>query len=91
MGSGIGFIGCNRIFKAPPGEEERVVPLAVHDNGTNITVCWELTQDELKQINEKGRVFVTFWSRGLSPHFVGSEDTVRQFIADNGAFPKSKD
>lgn len=83
MGQGVDFIGTNRRFKAPEGDEETIDSIDVYDNGRCVVTAWKLTDDELAEILASGTVYLTMMtSPNLVPHFVGSETTVRDVIAD---------
>lgn len=84
MGFGAPLKGHNRVFTAPRGEEERVQSLEVFDNGTCLVAAWELTDEEILAITKSKRIYISMWTRGLPPHFVGSESLVRMLTSDFG-------
>ncbi len=84
MGRGVNFDGSNKVYGAPEGRDD-VAPLHVFANDACIVSCWELTPEELVEINRTGRVFLSSFSgRTLFPVFVGSERVVASVVADYG-------
>jgi len=78
------FDGCNKVYKAPPGRDD-VGDLAVYSNGSCIVSCWQLTPEELEEVNRTGCVFMSSMSGDvLFPQFVGSRSVVRSVIVDYG-------
>lgn len=91
MAAGIDFKGTNRRFRAPEGDEETIGSIDVFDNGSCMITAWQLTAEELAEINKSGTVYLSMLSSpNLVPHFVGSESTVRMVAADygKGVWPK---
>ena len=84
MGYGSQVRGHNRTFTAPPGEEDRCQAIDVFDNGTCIVAAWEMTDEEIEQIVRTKKVYVSFWSRSICPHYVGSENLTRMVVSDFG-------
>jgi hypothetical protein len=85
MAHGVKFDGANREFKPPVGRDD-VSSLHVYDNGIYTVSCWELTDEELKEILKTKRVFLSVF-RGagpLYPAYVGSESTLKEVSADYG-------
>lgn len=88
MSAPIKFKGHNRVLSPPPGSEN-VLPLPIFRNGKCCVSCWELTQEELAEINRTGRVYVSIFSgKTQPPVFVGSETTVREVVADYGLWKR---
>lgn len=84
MADGIDFVGSNKRFGPPPGDD-RVEPLMVFDNGHVIVECWRLRPEELAEVVANGGIlFVTVFARGLPPIFVGTEQNTRDLIQDYG-------
>lgn len=90
MGSPIKFKGFNSELKAPSGMDElSCSTLPVFKNGVNCVSCWKLTEEEIQEIIKTKRIFVSLWSGVTQPPiYVGSEETTRQLIADNGVWLK---
>lgn len=85
MGHGVKWAGANRAYGPPDGvEESQCAVLHVFDNGPCKVSCWELTDEEIAEIVRTRRVFLSVWSGGLPPTFVGSETAVRSVVADYG-------
>lgn len=83
MAQGVPFEGANTVFHAPEGED-RVLPLHIFHNGSAMTSCWELTEEEIDEINNTGRIFVSVFGRALPPIFVGGELETRALLVDFG-------
>lgn len=92
MARGVDFDGSNVVYKAPEGRED-VADLHVFANGKALVSCWELTPEELAEVNRTGRVFLSVLSgRVFYPSYVGSESSVRALVADYGPiWKKSND
>jgi hypothetical protein len=91
MALGSPLKGHNRLFTAPPGEEERVQAIEVFDNGSCLVTCWELSDEEIETIVKTKKIYASFWSRSLAPHYIGSESLVRMVISDFGSpLPKQE-
>jgi len=91
MATGVSFEGANVLYKAPSGQEDRVHGLATMQTDHFITSCWELSPEEMAEVQRTGRVFLTVLSPELWPTFVGSETSTRSLTADYGkALPKQK-
>lgn len=89
MGRPTAWPGANGTLSPPLGREETVVPLPVFRNGVTCVSCWELDDDELAEIVRTRRVFLSvFFGNTQPPVFVGSEDQVRDLVADYGVWPK---
>jgi hypothetical protein len=84
MARAVDFHGSNKIIHAPPGRED-VSDLHAFMNGASIVSAWELSPDELAEVNRTGRVFMSSRSgTTLYPIFLGSEAEVRRVVADTG-------
>lgn len=84
MASPVNFEGQNVIYKSPPGEEDRVQPLHVMTNGRFVTSCWELSPEEIAEVSQTGRIFLTVINCDVFPSFVGGEASTRGITADCG-------
>lgn len=86
MAYAIDFLGSNFTFTAPPGRDD-VADLHTfrqHDGPCNVS-CWQLTPEELEEVNRTGCVFLSVMSgRSFAPAFVGSESVVRSVVVDYG-------
>ncbi len=93
MAYGIDFKGSNKRYGPPLGvSEDQCKTLNTFNNGQCIVSCWELTKEELEEINRTGKIFLSVWSGNtLFPVLVGSEDVVRSVVADYGAVWKRED
>jgi len=90
MGIPAPFVGANRCFHAPPGRDD-IQPLQAFTNGNMVVSAWQLTQEEVDEINHNGgKIFVSVMSgSGFFPTFVGSSESVRALLLDHGGtFPK---
>lgn len=84
MANVIKFAGANRML-LPPHSAENFDALHTYTNGICSVSCWELTPDELAEVQRTGRVFLTVLSGQTQPPvFVGSEDAVRSVVVDYG-------
>lgn len=84
MGAPVQFEGANMLLRAPEGAEN-VSDMHTFTNGMCSVSCWELSADELAEINRTGRVYLSVFSgRTQPPVFVGDEETVRSIVVDFG-------
>ena len=99
MGSPVHFIGVNKTLTAPRGQDEtQCSDLPVFHNGTYSVSRWELTPAEQGEIARTGCIYVAvyypdaegFRHRTQPPVYVGSEDGVREMIADAGVWRRVK-
>lgn len=90
MANAVPFIGSNVVLKAPEGRDD-IADLHCFRNRAMVVSCWELEPEEIEQIAETGRVFLSILGPTMAPAFVGSADVMRMFTADYGALPKQGD
>lgn len=84
MGHGVDFEGSNFCFVAPEGRED-VVDLPCFTNGRAVVLCVELSKEELIEVRETGKVWVSvLCGNNFYPVFVGSEESVRSVAVDYG-------
>lgn len=84
MAEAVYFEGANTKL-GPPKGSENVSDLYTYSNGLCSVSCWQLSADELAEINRTGRVFVSVLSgRSQPPVFLGSEEEVRSLVVDYG-------
>lgn len=86
MAHAVDFPGSNFKFTAPEGRED-VGDLHTfrQPNGPCNVSCWQLTPEELEEVNRTGRVFLSVLSgRMFFPAFVGSEEECRKIAVDYG-------
>lgn len=58
---------ANIVFTAE-GCEDLPGTLAVNENGTpEIETCWELSTEELEQVNKTGRIYLYVMGRSIPP------------------------
>jgi len=62
----INYAGFNTRLVGPGGENDpNIQPLPAHNDGRVTTSCWSFTDDELKEINRTGRIFLQVFA-GIS-------------------------
>lgn len=84
MGAPVQFEGANMLLRAPEGAEN-VSDMHTFTNGICSVSCWELSADELAEINRTGRIYLSVFSgRTQPPVFVGDEEAVRSIVVDFG-------
>lgn len=84
MGFPVQFEGANVLLRAPEGAEN-VSDMHTFTNGMCSVSCWELSPEELAEVNRTGRVYLSVFSgRTQPPVFVGDEATVRSVVVDFG-------
>ncbi|WP_353640771.1 hypothetical protein [Mesorhizobium sp. WSM2239] len=85
MGIPATFEGFNRRFTAPEGRDD-VQDLVAFTNGTCVVSAWQLTAEEVAEINRNGgKIFVSVMSgEGFFPTLVGSSETIRGMLLDYG-------
>ncbi|NSY10818.1 hypothetical protein G6L14_02155 [Agrobacterium vitis] len=85
MAQPVKFDGANMVLRAPAGQEETVFDLYTFTNGACSVSCWELSAEELAEVNRTGRVFLSVFSgRSQPPVFIGNEEAVRSIVVDYG-------
>jgi hypothetical protein len=83
------FEGCNRALTAPEGKEDSVQTLHVYNNGVHSVSKWRFTVSELREIERTGCIYVSVMhGKSQPPIFVGSEQAIRDQIADIGVWKK---
>lgn len=84
MAAPVQFEGANMLLRAPEGAEN-VSDMHTFTNGICSVSCWELSADELAEINRTGRIYLSVFSgRTQPPVFVGDEEAVRSIVVDFG-------
>ncbi|MBT9370311.1 hypothetical protein [Rhizobium sp. CSW-27] len=84
MGSPQYFEGANAIMHAPEGAEN-VQDMFIFRNIHTCVSCWQLSPEELAEVNRTGRVYLSVLMSGEQPPvFVGSEEAVRSVVVDFG-------
>lgn len=86
MAHAVDFAGSNFTFKAPEGRDD-IGDLHTfrQPNGPCNVSCWQLTAEELAEVNRTGRVFLSIMSGSIFfPAFVGSEEECRKLVVDCG-------
>ncbi|MUO30799.1 MULTISPECIES: hypothetical protein [Rhizobium/Agrobacterium group] len=85
MAQPVKFDGANMVLRAPAGQEETVSDLYTYTNGHCSVSCWQLTADELAEVNRTGRLFLSvFFGRSQPPVFIRDEEAVRSIVVDYG-------
>lgn len=73
----ITFPEANQIFKKPESmTDEQCVPLAVHNDGTQIVSCWEMSAEEKLQALFFGRLWISVIGQSLPPMWMRIDKTV---------------
>lgn len=84
MGQPTNFDGCNTVMRAPEGAEN-VQDMHVYRTRHSCVSCWTLSPEELAEINQNGRIFLSVLMSGQQPPvYVGSESTCREVMVDFG-------
>jgi len=84
MGQPIAFEGSNVGMRAPEGAEN-VQDMQVYRTRHSCVSCWTFSPEELAEINQTGRVFLSVLAGGQQPPvYVGSESTCREVMVDFG-------
>ncbi|MDX1127465.1 hypothetical protein GOL24_24715 [Sinorhizobium medicae] len=84
MGIPVQFTGANMLLRAPEGAEN-VSDMHTFTNGMCSVSCWELSTEELAQVNRTGRIYLSVFSgRTQPPVYVGDEESVRSIVVDFG-------
>lgn len=85
MAYGVDWPGSNTSLGAPPGQEGHVQPLQVFRNGAVCVSCWELSDQELAEVNRTRRLYLSvFMGNTQPPVFVGGTEETRSVVADYG-------
>ncbi|MDX0251164.1 hypothetical protein GOC31_20925 [Sinorhizobium meliloti] len=84
MGIPVQFSGANMLLRAPEGAEN-VSDMHTFTNGMCSVSCWELSAEELAEVNRTGRIYLSVFSgRTQPPVYVGDEESVRSIVVDFG-------
>lgn len=68
MAHPIKFFEQNIVYTKPPTmTDEECCSLPAYTNGEQIISCWELTPEELKEINETGKVWLSVFGQITPP------------------------
>lgn len=91
MAHPIKFNGMNYELSKPKGMDDlQCSSLPVFRNEINCVSCWEFTDEEIQEIIKTKRIYVSLWSGFTQPPILlGTEDAIREAIADNGVWSKS--
>ena len=85
MATAVEFAGANRVLRAPAGHEETVSDLHTFNNGNCSVSCWQLSPEEVAEIQRTGRIYLSVWfGQTQPPVFVGGEEEVRSVVVDYG-------
>jgi len=75
MAKSVGFEGANKIFRAPPGDDNcNDLETWQHEGG--IVSCWRLDEEELAEINKTGVVWLQVVGSGTPPVFISGKALV---------------
>lgn len=90
MGNPVNFKGANGDLLAPNGVDDvSCSSLPVFRNGINCVSCWEFSEAEITEIIKTKRIYISLWSgKTQPPIYVGTEERVRDKIADNGVWKR---
>lgn len=93
MAHGVKWNGANGALGPPEGtSEDQCRTLPVFNNGACSVSCWELDDDEIREIVRTRRIFLSVWFGPTQPPvFIGSERTVHAVVADFGGVWKLGD
>lgn len=81
MGRPVNFEAVNTRFGPPKGvSEEEVCTLPAYVDARHIISCWQLDEEELKEVTETGVVYLTIVGQGMPPVFVGSSDRTLELV-----------
>jgi len=84
MAAAVQFPGSNW-FLGPPAGAENVVGMHTFTNGHCSVSCWELSAEEMVEVNRTGRIFISILSGRTQPAvFVAPESVMRGFLVDYG-------
>lgn len=61
------FDEANAVLGAPAGCEESVEPLHVRRLEGALVSCWELTPEDIAEIQRTGRIWLSVWGRQTQP------------------------
>lgn len=85
MARPVQFDGQNGVLGAPPNAQLEVQPLPVYRNGKACISCWELSEDEVREIIMTRQIYLSVHA-GISqpPVFIGSRKQVREVVGQDG-------
>lgn len=81
------FQGSNAVLKAPPGQEDEVIPLPVLSDTTQVVSCWKLSEQEIEYIKEHGVVWLAIAGHTHAPVVIKGE----AMVTFEGFHPEIKD
>lgn len=67
MGAPVDFPEATRTLTAPHGLEDQVRPLRVAQGNHQLVSCWELTADEVAEVQATGLVWLSVWGAVTQP------------------------
>lgn len=89
MSQAVKFDGTNRYFGPPPNDYQEIYGVHAFVNKQSVITKWEFTEAEIAEIIKTKCVFVSMMSAPIMfPHFVGTEEAVREINADAGVWKK---
>jgi hypothetical protein len=86
MAQSVEWSGVNRRLGPPAGvDESQCKTLPIFSNGVCCVSCWELDDAEIAEIVRTRRIFLSVWfGKSQPPVLIGSENVVRECVADYG-------
>lgn len=75
MAKGVRFPEANLLLRPPEGvDESQVYPLPVHDMGSGFISKWELSPEDLQEINATGHVWLWILGTAHPPVLVSTSN-----------------
>jgi hypothetical protein len=68
------FKHVNFTYTAPKGQEDVVSDLPVYRGLNSTTSCWKLSPEELFDIMQTGKIYLSIWGHSVFPVYVASEE-----------------
>ena len=86
MAEPVAFAGANFTYKAPADRDDiRDLVVFRQPKGPCNVACWQLDEDELREVTRTGQVFLLVASGSvIYPTFVGSEENARALALQYG-------
>jgi len=67
MGKPSAFDEANTTLLPPPGRESDVLPLPIRRLDGQLVSCWEVTPEEVDEIQRTGKVWLSIWGGVTHP------------------------
>lgn len=85
----VAFEGCNSIFGKDQPQYNELPAMITYDQTARVTVCFELSPEELEKINQTGRIYISQLRFGKIEDIVNEEGEKEAVFTPNRLQPLS--